>query len=44
METGELDNLTVGLWYAKIDTEKGGMNDKKLERAFTLYGLLRDGY
>ena len=31
METGELDNLTIGLWYARLDTKKGGKNDKKLE-------------
>lgn len=44
METGELGNLTMGLWYAGLDTNKEGKNDKKLERAFALYGLLRDGY
>ena len=43
-ETGKQGNLTIGLWYAKLDTKKGGKNDKKLERAFALYGLLRDGY
>ena len=31
-ETGKRGNLTIGLWYARLDT-KEVKNDKELERA-----------